>query len=173
MLKKLFSILLLSCLLFNTAGYHLIFYIRQAEIKAEMKRSLLHSDNKEVDLLVFSLNDKKNIEKLEWEDDDEFELNGEMYDVIEKKTQNGKLIIRCINDKRETELIKNYEKINKEGNSKNRTALLLKLLDNTSASPVTIELFIKNILKPAKVSFCSIAISSCYHDVLTPPPRVS
>jgi len=138
-----------------------------------MKRSLLHSDNKEVDLLVFSLNDKKNIEKLEWEEDDEFELNGEMYDVIEKKTQNGKLIIRCLNDKKETELIKNYEKINKEDNSKNRTALLLKLLDNTSNSPVTIELFIKNILKPVKISLCSIAISSCYYDVLTPPPRIS
>jgi len=39
-LKKIIAILLLSSLFLNITGYHLVFYFRQAEIKAEMKKAL-------------------------------------------------------------------------------------------------------------------------------------
>ena len=32
-----------------------------------------------------------------------------MYDVIEKRAENGQLVVRCISDEREMELIKKYQ----------------------------------------------------------------
>ena len=39
---------------------------------------------------VFSVNDKQSMKQLDWEGNDEFSFNGEMYDVIEKKTEKWK-----------------------------------------------------------------------------------
>jgi hypothetical protein len=43
---------------------------------------------------IFSLNDKQGIKQLDWEGDDEFSFNGEMYDVIERKRkmENGSFV---------------------------------------------------------------------------------
>jgi len=72
-----------------------------------MKKLLLTQKNKEEENdFVFSLNDKVAMAKLEWEGDNEFRLNGEMYDVIEKKTEGNKLTLRCLADKKETTLLK-------------------------------------------------------------------
>ena len=72
-----------------------------------MKKLLLTQRNKEEENdFVFSLNDKVAMAKLEWEGDNEFRLNGEMYDVIEKKTEGNKLTLRCLADKKETALLK-------------------------------------------------------------------
>jgi hypothetical protein len=137
-----------------------------------MKRLiLLHTNNKEEELLVFALNDKKAVEKLIWEGNDEFRLNGEMYDVIEKKIQNEKLVIRCISDKRETVLLKKYEKINHEGNSRSRSALLLKLVGSSYLSGVNNVICINNNLALLHISFQQEIISSYRLDVLTPPPQ--
>jgi predicted transcriptional regulator len=171
-LKKLLSILLLCCLLLNIIGYRIVFFIRHSEIKTEIKKLiLLHANNKEEEALVFALNDKNAIEKLQWDGNDEFRLNGEMYDVIEKKTQNGELFIRCISDKRETALLKKYEKINHEGNSRGRSALLLKLVGSSYLSGVNNVICLNNDLTLLYISFQQEIISSYRHDVLTPPPQ--
>ena len=39
---------------------------------------------------VFLLNDKQSMKQLDWEGNDEFSFNGEMYDVIEKKIERWK-----------------------------------------------------------------------------------
>jgi hypothetical protein len=172
-LKKLVAILSLCCLFLNIIGYHVIFYIRQAEIKTEMKKLLLQEkSNKEQTILIFSLNDENCISKLEWEDDEEFRLNGEMYDVVEKKIEDGKLIIRCISDKKETALISKFEKMNKENNSKSKSALLIKLISSTYLPAENTEQFKKVISVPSTIDLQSKIISRA-HDVLTPPPQVS
>jgi predicted transcriptional regulator len=137
------------------------------------KLLLLHTGNKDEERFVFLLNDKKSIEKLEWEGDNEFSLDGEMYDVIEKKIQDGKLIIRCINDKKETVLVKNYEKLNHENNSKSKSALLLKLLDSSYLPEVNNLVYINCNLALLHISFQQGIFSSYRKDVLTPPPQVS
>ena len=105
-LKKLIVIFLTVCFLLNITGYHIIFYLRQQEIKAEMRAAIRMQTYSEGETdFVFSANDKQSMKQLDWEGDDEFSYNGEMYDVIEKKTENGKLIIRSIADKQETALL--------------------------------------------------------------------
>ena len=57
---------------------------------------------------------KKNIV---WEDEKEFELQGKMYDVVSKEIVNGKQIVYCIDDEKETELIAKYNASQKKNNS--------------------------------------------------------
>jgi hypothetical protein len=139
-----------------------------------MKKLLrLHANNEEQEVFIFSLNGKNNIEKLQWEGDDEFYLNGEMYDVIESKIINGKLVIRCISDKKETALIKNYEKITKENNSKSKSALLLKLVSSCYLATEDKEPILKYTPVPSNIYFASEFLSSQVLDVLTPPPQAA
>ena len=82
--------------------------------------------------LRFSLSDRSALAKLQWEDEEEFILNGEMYDVIAKKSDGKELIILCIKDKKENHLIKDYAKVSsdKQGDpsSKSKSTVLLKLI---------------------------------------------
>ena len=105
-LKKLIVIFLSVCFFLNITGYQILFYFRQEEIKAEMREAIrLQSYSENESDFVFSLSDKQAIKQLEWEGEDEFRFKSEMYDVIEKKTENGKLVIRAIADRQETALL--------------------------------------------------------------------
>ena len=175
-MKKTVSILLLFCLLFNVVGYYIVFHICRAEIKDEMKKTLRQNiHNQDQEIFCFSLNDKAAISKLEWEDDQEFRLDGKMYDVIEKKIEDGKLIIRCISDEKETELVKKFEQINteKESNTKGRTALLIKLIGNAYIVATVSDLPVENSALIQRPYFNSNIITPLRSDVLTPPPQLS
>lgn len=55
---------------------------------------------------------------LQWEEEDEFQLDGEMFDVVEKKMVDGHLLLRCISDKKEDALIRVYLQANKNNGNK-------------------------------------------------------
>jgi hypothetical protein len=136
---------------------------------------LLHNDNKDEELFVFPLNDKKALEKLDWEGNDEFKLNGEMYDVVEKRVENNNIIIRCISDKKETRLVKDYEKTNKDdfGNlpCSHKSSQLLKLVCSLYVNPFSNNSFYYNkpLIKHRPVYYR--IIPSISPDILIPPPK--
>lgn len=171
-LRKLFSILLLCCLLLNVVGYHLIFYFRQQAIKLEMKNLILsHPGSEDENDFIIPISDRTASGKLNWEGDDEFSFDGAMYDVIEKKVENGELVIRALADKRETALVQKYNRINGSRHSDNSTASLVKFVtsqylqeDNNITFTTQRISLLQNRVQP-------INISSATHDVLTPPPR--
>ena len=171
--KKIISILLLFSLLLNIVGYHIIFHLRQVEIKSEMKTLLRLRANSEDEIdFVFSVNDKKGISKLEWEGDDEFRLNGQMYDLIEKKIEGNKLVLRCISDEKETSLIKKFAKMNTEANSKGKLALLMQLFSSSYLPTSNTEMILGYKPVPSIIHFQADPFSSQVRDVLTPPPQV-
>ena len=109
-----------------------------------------------------------------WEGDDEFSYKGDMYDVIEKKETNDKLLVKCISDKKEDALVSKYAGLLKDdwGATRKKTSLLLKVIDNLFVYnnesqrpllPVTIELAVVNYSSP---------LSSPSSEVLTPPPQL-
>jgi hypothetical protein len=171
-LKKLIVIFLSVCFFLNITGYHILFYFRQEEIKAEMRESIrlqTYSEN-ETDFIV-SLSDKQSAAQLDWESDDEFSFNGEMYDVIEKKTENGKLVIRAIADNQETVLLnKAKDHWNQTEKSNKAAEELFQLLQSLFHSSKTEELV---FIKPSvyKNSFISLQLPSEVIQIPTPPPR--
>lgn len=176
-MKKIITILLLGCLCLNITGYHVIFQLRKSALKLAMKR-MLRRQTKSQDELVFNfpLYGNHNTEMPEWEEEDEFRLKGKMYDVIEKKIENGRWVVRCISDERETELIEKYQKVLEKqfGNrAKKRSASLLKLIVTPYTLPSIINSsFLITILHNSfPILRCSLS-TACL-EVITPPPRIA
>jgi len=170
--KKIFAILLLLSFSVQITGYHLFFHIKQTNIKKSARSRIRRAiEEGQVEQFVFT---SAEAQTLAWEDDKEFHFKGEMYDVIEKKEVNGNVHIRCIRDKKETELVKNYQKITKDdfsGSSKKRTSLLLKLIA-TFYTPVS-NPGMETFAGPGKLNW-AIAASPLFFsntEVLTPPPQ--
>jgi hypothetical protein len=123
--RKLISILLLTCLFLTFAGYHLVYYFQRAALKSEMK-AFLKDQKKHKDVVQISFTDEE-LNELEWEGDDEFCFQDEMYDVIQKKNAGNKIVIDCIADKKETALLNEYQKTHKRSTSNPTTAQLFSL----------------------------------------------
>ncbi|MGZ3940460.1 MAG: hypothetical protein ACXVBK_16935 [Flavisolibacter sp.] len=122
-MKKLTSILLITCLCSTWLGYHLVFDVQLSALKSEMKASLRdRTDQKDVVQLSFS---PKEARQLEWEEEMEFNYNGEMFDVVEKKVQGDRLILRCIPDTKETALLLEYQKHTRRNSSNSFIAQLI------------------------------------------------
>ncbi len=157
------------------SGYNFLYLFRKQELKQAMKEYLLnHPDPGNVTEFRFSLNDKRSLTQLEWENNHEFWYKNDMYDLVDKKTENDQLIIRCISDKSESNLVKLQEKISKENqgdaSSKSRSALLLRLIQSAfiAVDVPTIHDFSSTphfFLHKDSYTF------SADQDVLTPPPQ--
>lgn len=140
-----------------------------------MKEYLLeHPDSEFITELRFSLNDPSAIKELEWENSHEFWYNGEMFDLVEKKTAGNQLIIRCINDKKESSLVKLQDKINKEkqgdGSSKSKSTLLMQLIQSAFIAVDIPALHCFSVKHPF-ASYKNSDIFPALRDVLTPPPQ--
>lgn len=90
-----------------------------------MKQRLRSSSAKEVQTLVFN---EDAASKIDWENDNEFRFNNEMYDVIETQQQGKDLLIRCIADIKENELLEAYQNINTKNSGSPTEISLIKLL---------------------------------------------
>lgn len=88
-------------------------------MKAFLKSEARHKDVVE---LSFSA---KEVKELEWENGHEFRYQNEMYDVIGQETKNGRLVIRCIPDKKETALLIQYRNTNKRRHSESLAVQLI------------------------------------------------
>lgn len=140
-------------------------------------RSRLRSDPDQFELAVFDFELKDGepaASSFEWEEDgDEFRYNGSIYDVVEKKITGNKLWIRCIDDKKEAEIIKKIEGLqkNEQGNKSSGSVPMQQLLslllfnEDNRSEPVTLVSALHHIDHYIE-SFNLIII-----DIQSPPPR--
>jgi hypothetical protein len=119
--KKFAAIILICSLFFTLLGYHFIYRIRLENIKSEMRAGLRSPNAREVVTLFFNNEERL---KLEWEDGKEIRFNNEMYDVIDTITAEHQLVIRCIPDKKEKELLVAYQKLQDDAPSPIQTRLV-------------------------------------------------
>jgi hypothetical protein len=175
--KKIIAFILLLSLFFNLSGYYLFFYLRKQELKADMKEMLRSSKiSKDIEQFIFPLNNENLVRNPQWEGDDEFRLNGDMYDVVEKRVEGNNIIVRCISDKKETQLLKDYEKTTKDdfsnSSSRHKSILLLKLAGSLYINQFVNETFYYKtpLIKHGPV--CCRTIPTISPDILIPPPKV-
>ncbi|MFL5810462.1 MAG: hypothetical protein ACJ749_13135 [Flavisolibacter sp.] len=168
-MKKISAFILIICLFFTVMGYHFIFRMRINEAKKEMFSRLLAQNSPE--LTVFSLSTEK-INELEWENEKEFSLNGQMFDVIEMKSSNGLIILKCMPDHKETALIDQYIKTNGGNNSEKQPwMVMLELATAQFVAPSTVlTLPVEKNISKTFPSFSS-KLSSAISPIITPPPR--
>jgi len=87
-----------------------LFIERLENIKSQMSGKIYFlQETSDVIVLKFSRSDFYN--KINWRDENEFELNGKMYDVIKIEKQSDEYTVFCFNDEKEELLISNFKKL--------------------------------------------------------------
>lgn len=130
-----------------------------------MKHSLLHKlpDSQLVKVINNDYNQKE-----------EFEINGVMYDVMRKEVRNGQVILWCFEDKKETELNRTIESLVKNDMAKSPIKKTQKLLLNFLKTPLCILsklLFIFKLkINPLTKFFFTSSLSTVFLSVASPPP---
>ncbi len=110
MSNKIIALFISILLLFNAAGYLLIFKIQQAIIQCRVSYEIEnYSNNDNLELIIVNIIDLRDgNSKFNWiKEGKEFRYNGKMYDVVQSKEANGKLFLYCRNDFEEEELLNN------------------------------------------------------------------
>lgn len=102
-MKKAVSILLLSIFLLSQIGHQLVFTLAKWDAKNLIRQQLQSSH---FDGIVETIQENK---YMHWEEKDtEFELFGQMFDVIKKEMKGDSTVYFCINDSKEQELLTMY-----------------------------------------------------------------
>ena len=102
-LKKATTILILSVFIMSQIGHHLIFTLAKWNAKYIISQ---HLKSNIIDDLVEKI---PNSNAIHWEEKNkEFELSGQMYDVVKTEEVNNKTIYYCINDQKESGLLQIY-----------------------------------------------------------------
>lgn len=78
------------------------FYNQKYSIRKEVKQLLITFDKSKLTSLKFSKTDA--LKLLDWEHDEEFEYNNEMYDVVETNVSKDSILYLCWHDHEETQL---------------------------------------------------------------------
>ena len=82
----------------------------RGQIKRSIKRKLMHSVNKS-ELVLLKFTPEESEKMLRWEHSKEFEYKGEMYDVVETRIEDGFIYYWCWEDKEETVLNRELERL--------------------------------------------------------------
>lgn len=167
-MRKLSAILVLCCLLFLTAGYHLLYHYRVAEVKGEMKQRLLSANTEGFTKLVLS---NEELGQLAWENASEFHYHGEMYDVVRLEKKAGGLTIWCLSDKKEEALLDHYFKTQKRS-SEHSSDSIIKVLGTQYLQPFVSLLPAPVCEKYKPASLYTFFLPQMVALIATPPPRV-
>lgn len=85
MKRRVYGILLFLCFVAPVTTNFIILQFQKAEVKTEVKKKLIAGFDRE-ELVLLKLTEKEKQTQLNWRHNNkEFELNGEMYDVVETK----------------------------------------------------------------------------------------
>lgn len=140
--------------------------LHKKSIKKQIRSKLSNAE-----LEAISLTDNYHV--IHWlKPEKEFLFNGEMYDVVRSKIENGKIVLYCINDKEEKALVDNYNLITKHNSSSDKKG------KHTVDSPV--KLFVKEDENIFNLAFT--LLHNSFHsydsdlpdnitDKISPPPK--
>jgi hypothetical protein len=169
-LKKCIPLLLAFLIFLNSAGYIILFWQIQQDIKREMIQKISGIvPDKELTCIKFL---KSRMSLAEWKDMNELEYRGSMYDVVKKEETSKYYVLYCLNDQKEELLLKIYNRHfndNKEKPTQNNLRALTALMapailkDNGSVKRINTICSINNYL--------SFNYQSVWLDKLTPPPK--
>lgn len=163
-------------ILFNLFGYYFLFRTEQFWVREAMHgmiRNHLFTD-KECEKITIEKGDPS----VKWLDEDEFCRNGMYYDVISVEHRDNQLVITCINDRQEANIITTCNKtsqiagsVNSTQKSRTRTALLHHLIKQALPDN-QVPLFSPENKK--NVAFPEInKHSETFLSITGPPPEIS
>lgn len=157
---------------YSQAGYYFTYLCAQLQAKREMKQRILNSlPDESLEAITLTGNQQH----IQWEEEGrEFSFKGQMYDVVRTKTIKGDVVLLCINDKKEENLVRQLSNTVKSGSQnnhgKNTKAIFLKLTCDVAVIDFsTYDLF----SLPGKSHFTSyaVALPVSVASITLPPPK--
>ena len=109
-MKKSILILLLVCLMTPFTGSYLFLHYKKNKIRKEVT-AMINSGVKEKDLIVLKFTKDESETKLNWKHSREFELAGQMYDIVNQSQEGDSVFYTCYKDCKETRLNSEKEKL--------------------------------------------------------------
>lgn len=175
--RKLVSFSLLILLTFQIIGFVGYFELAHYKLKKEIKSQLKEGVPKDK-LVIFDFNSNQ-LKQLVWLKKNEFDLNGNLYDVVRKSNSNGITHLECISDKQEKVL---FAKLNQnvssnlcDDNQHKPVSSLFKLLQTPSLlsnSCVDLNFIILKENKTSTFNYLDyLSVKSIQID--SPPPQIS
>jgi hypothetical protein len=173
-MKRVIYILLSFLIILNSSGYVLIYVERLANNKRNIESIIASSKDFSVfEKFIFTKMDYEN--KLKWNDEKEFEMSGNMYDIAQVEIENNQVIVYCIQDEKEEELNSNFEKVNKANTTKDKIHFSQTL--SNAFNLIAIENDIYRQEKISDITTISGSYFNKYGSVFlqspTPPPKFS
>jgi hypothetical protein len=166
--KRSAAILFLSVFLLNIAGTYVYFLLRLQEIKAEMREALKSKPTQELDVLELTVAEFQSARV----DEHEIKVNGKMYDLARVEKKGDCLLVYCLHDEAEDNLLTLLDSILKNASKDKKpvpgSALAQLLLSIPSYSSLRFSPAVTEVERntPYRNS-CSVAIRA----ILAPPPR--
>jgi hypothetical protein len=169
-LKKCILILLAFLIFLNSAGYIILFWEIQQDVKREMVQKISGILPSEALTCIKFL--KNDILRSDWIEKKELKYKGLMYDVVKKEETSKYYILYCINDEKEEILIKNYNRYfddNKEKPTQHSTRSFVILV---APAILKNKISVKRIDTISSVNnYLNLNYLSIWLDKLTPPPK--
>ena len=170
-MKKAFSILLITVLIFSIAGYEIIFSVMLYQYKEEGK-SIISSGKKPENEVVLVIN-SSNKDLFERENDYEVKFKGIMYDIRKEEKKGNDLILYAVMDVNEQSLVNNLRLDNKNEKSGNHSKAQLSGKDFSVLYLIPVNAYKKSDTYLSKIHLPSvIKYSQPDNRLNTPPPRL-
>ena len=174
--KKYISLVLICLLTLNAGGYYLIYLGLLLNFKDEASRRI-NDFIADSEMTLVKVPGGDFISKgIHWTEDNEFEMNDEMYDVFKKENINVDLYLYCLADKNEDQLNKAFsnfiDKFSKDTN-KNIVKNIINLylaLSMPALAPDASTVIFRNDFTDFVPTY-SILYESIFPGISTPPPR--
>jgi hypothetical protein len=174
-LRNTIVISLLLLFISSQLGYYFVYTYKQNQAKAEVKEQLKRALPESTYQVIIMENEGKAIK---WEEvGKEFSLHGEMYDVAKIKKVNGQTFLYCLNDKKESQILKDFAKAIKSStdnnstnkNSKSGFKFQQSVYNFVELQQNKIDLF---FIKQHQFPHITSRLLTVEKEVLAPPPRV-
>ncbi len=101
MVKKYTSLLLVGVLVIHLAGFYVYFIVRLGDLRMNMREKLAELPADQLEALRIPLNQFKT----SWIEDKEMNWQGKMFDIARVEHQDNIVIVYCIHDKDEDNLL--------------------------------------------------------------------
>ncbi len=168
LVKRLASIVFLTILLVNLVGAYVYFGVRMVQIRKEMRAELRLKDESELEKIVLTVKEYKKA----LVEDDEMKLNDKMYDIARTEIRGNKIIVYCLHDENEDNLLVLLDSIlsNSSRDKKPVPSALLGFI-NLISIPIHIDNSIIDISKEDHHTAYLFSTSSSLKPILAPPPK--
>lgn len=111
MFRAVLSLFLVVSMAFAFSAYLTSFKIRQYQVRKEMKQLIKTGapDSLKYDFYLDEL--EADPSAITWIHSKEFRYHGEMYDIIERQEVNGRVLLKCIHDVKESGLFAELDRM--------------------------------------------------------------